>query len=269
MKTLLYITVLCYGLSFAFLLIQGLSGRLRKDPLWGPSGLLLGAGFILHTAALIVRTASTGHAPMASIYETLLFYSWTVTLVSLIVRVRYSESTTGLITTPMAAGTLVFAFFNEVPGKTLTLILRTIWFEIHVTSSFASYALFTLAFSAALTYLIKKHLLPNSDGPEFEAELRKYERISSRSIMWGFLFFSASMFGGAIWGYLAWGAYWMWEPKIIWSFIVWFYYAGAMHAFFVGRWRGTGLSIATVIGIFIVLFTYLGVGLLMKSSHSF
>ena len=269
MKTLLYITVFCYGLSFIILLTLALKGRLAKKPLTDISGLTLGAGFILHTAALIVRTAATGHAPMASIYETLLFYSWTVTLVSLIVRARYSESTTGLITTPMAIATLVFAFFNEVPGKTLTLILRTIWFEIHVTSSFASYALFTLAFSAALTYLIKKYLFSGNKSPEFEAELKKYERISSRSIMWGFLFFSASMFGGAIWGYLAWGAYWMWEPKIIWSFIVWFYYAGAMHAFFVGRWRGTGLSIATVIGIFIVLFTYLGVGMLMKSSHSF
>jgi len=42
-----------------------------------------------------------------------------------------------------------------------------------------------------------------------------------------------------------------------------------MHAWYVKQWRGTGLAIATIIGFIIVLFTYLGVSLLMKSSHSF
>ncbi len=62
---------------------------------------------------------------------------------------------------------------------------------------------------------------------------------------------------------------WMWEPKMIWSFIVWFYYAGAMHAYYLRAWRGRALSVATVFGFFVALFTYLGVSLLMKSSHSF
>ncbi len=56
---------------------------------------------------------------------------------------------------------------------------------------------------------------------------------------------------------------------MLWSFIVWFYYAGAMHGYYVKDWRGKGLSIATLIGFVIVIFTYLGVSLLMKSSHSF
>jgi len=102
------------------------------------------------------------------------------------------------------------------------------------------------------------------------SDLKKdFQDIANRSILWGFFFFSASMFAGAVWAYLAWGTYWLWEPKVIWSFIVWFYYAGAMHAYYVKEWRGKGLAIATVIGFFVVLFTYLGVSLLMKSSHSF
>jgi ABC-type transport system involved in cytochrome c biogenesis permease subunit len=99
--------------------------------------------------------------------------------------------------------------------------------------------------------------------------MKKFQEIAGRSVLWGFCFFSASMFSGAVWAYLAWGIYWLWEPKVIWSFIVWFFYAGAMHAYYVKDWRGTGLSVATVMGFFVVLFTYLGVSLLMKSSHSF
>ena len=136
-------------------------------------------------------------------------------------------------------------------------------FGIQTMSSFAAYAFFTLAFSGALLFLIYRW---RGAGEEL---LANFQQIAARSVLWGFLFFSFSMFAGAIWGYLAWGAYWMWEPKIIWSFIVWFYYAGAMHAYYVREWRGVGLSIATVIGIFVVLFTYLGVCMMMKSSHSF
>ena len=220
-------------------------------------------GLVTHTAALAIRMLEFGHAPMASMYETLLFYSWTIALVSLIVIIRYDERVTELVNVSMSIVALLFAFANEAPGKALSIILDTRWFETHVTSSFAAYALFTLSFSAALFYLIFKWRGADEDF------LKKYENIASRGVMWGFLFFSASMFAGAVWGYLAWGTYWMWEPKIIWSFIVWFYYAGAMHACYVRRWRGTGLAIATALGIFVVLFTYLGVGMLMKSSHSF
>ena len=98
---------------------------------------------------------------------------------------------------------------------------------------------------------------------------KDFQDIANRSILWGFFFFSASMFAGAVWAYLAWGTYWLWETKVIWSFIVWFYYAGAMHAYYVKEWRGKGLAIATIVGFFVVLFTYLGVSMLMKSSHSF
>lgn len=261
MKTLLIITIILYAVSTVTIGVHHLRKNSARTA--SLSKVLLFAGFIAHTTALAIRTIESGHAPMASIFETLLFYSWTVTLVSLIVIVRYSERLTEVVTIPMATLALVFSFFNESASKELTLILRTRWFETHVISSFAAYALFTLSFSSAIFYLTFKL------RGQSEEELKTFNNITSRAIMWGFLFFSASMFAGAVWGYLAWGTYWMWEPKIIWSFIVWFFYAGAMHACYVREWRGTGLNIATIVGFFVVLFTYLGVGLLMKSSHSF
>ena len=251
-------------------------------------------GLLLHTAALVMRTVSTGHAPMASMFETLLFYSWATVFLSVIVIIRYDERVTELVTVPTAAAALAYALANVTPGKELAIVLRTVWFETHVTSSFAAYAFFTLAFSGAVVYLVRDlrgaaPVLSSDVSPvvspsvspalssdvdaaayaaAYEDETKKFQEIAARSVLWGFLFFSASMFAGAIWGWLAWGTYWLWEPKVIWSFIVWFFYAGAMHAWFVREWRGRGLAVATVIGFFVTLFTYLGVGLLMKSSHS-
>ncbi len=259
MKPFLYASLLLYGISVGAVLFHHLRGSVKAEK---ASRLFLLAGLAVHTGALIERILSTGHAPMASMYETLVFYAWCTVLVSVLVIFRYKERATEIITVPVAMLAIVFAIFNEKPGGPLTLILDTRWFELHVTASFAAYALFTLAFSGAAFYLVNA-------ARGIDDGLKKFQDIAARSILWGFFFFSASMFSGAVWGYLAWGTYWMWEPKIMWSFIVWFYYAGAMHAYYVREWKGRGLSIATVIGFFVVIFTYLGVSMLMKSSHSF
>lgn len=260
MKPFLYATIVLYAISFVTVAVYNVTGSKGLEKASRASLVL---GLLVHTAGLVQRIYSTGHAPMASMYETLVFFSWTAVLVSVIVAFRYNERETELFTVPVSVLAILFALANEKPGGPLTLILRTRWFETHVTASFAAYALFTLAFSAAVLYLVHRF---RGTG---EAELKKFQDIAARSVLWGFFFFSASMFAGAVWAYLAWGTYWLWEPKIIWSFIVWFYYAGAMHAYFVKEWRGAGLSVATVIGFFVVLFTYLGVSMLMKSSHSF
>ncbi len=260
MKPFLYAALVLYAASFITVLVRHITGSARAGSI---SRAMLVAGALVHTGALVERIYSTGHAPMAAMYETLVFFSWCTVVVSLLVVFRYKERVTELITVPVAFAAIIFALYNEKAGGPLTLILDTRWFELHVTASFAAYALFTLAFSAALFYLAGSY-----SGMEDSGQ-RKFQDIAAKSVMWGFFFFSASMFSGAVWGYLAWGTYWMWEPKIIWSFIVWFYYAGAMHAYYVKEWKGRGLAVATVIGFFVVLFTYMGVSMLMKSSHSF
>ena len=275
MRLFIFSTLIFYVLSFFIVILyhlspsplsspQGGEGRTRgKDifEFFSKSAVII--GLITHTIALSIRTYDSGHAPMMAMYETLLFFSWSTVLVSAIVIFRYNERLTELITIPVAILAMIFAQINETPPKPLTLIMKTWWFETHVITSFAAYALFTLAFAGAILYLLSGPRLMNSE------KKKDFQDIANRSILWGFFFFSASMFAGAVWAYLAWGTYWLWEPKVIWSFIVWFYYAGAMHAYYVKEWRGKGLAIATVIGFFVVLFTYLGVSMLMKSSHSF
>ncbi len=260
MKPLLYAAFILYLSGFFLVGIYHLKGLRALE---ASSRALVTAGLLVHAAALIVRIYSTGHAPMASMYETLVFYSWMVVLVTAVVIYRYSERMVEVVTLPVALGALLFAFSKESPGGPLALVLQTRWFETHVIASFAAYALFTLAFSGALFSLIYESRSADA------AKVKRFQEIASRSVLWGFCFFSLAMFSGAVWAYLAWGIYWLWEPKSIWSFIVWFYYAGAMHAYYVKEWKGRGLAIATIIGFGIVIFTYLGVSLLMKSSHSF
>ncbi len=261
MTTLLYITLALYSLSFFLVSFYHISSNKTFESF---SRYAITAGLLLHSVALLLRAYSTGHAPMADMYETILFYSWSVVLVTVVVIYRYGERSVELVSSPAALLALVFSFFVATPGKPLVLVLRTRWFETHVISSFAAYALFTLAFAGAVVFLIK-----NFRGGADQKRDKDYLDIMGRSILWGFFFFSLSMFLAAMWSYLAWGSYWLWDPKVIWSFIVWFYYAGAVHGWYVKGFRGGVFAVVSIVGFVIVLFTYLGVGMLMKSTHSF
>jgi ABC-type transport system involved in cytochrome c biogenesis permease subunit len=125
---------------------------------------------------------------MANLFETLLFYSWCTVLVSIVVIYRYRERATEVVTVTCAILALVFALLNETAGKPLTLVLRTYWFETHVISSFAAYAFFTLAFSGAVLFLVNE--VRREADPEL---MKKFQDIAGRSILWGFLLFSASI----------------------------------------------------------------------------
>ncbi|MBI4850183.1 MAG: c-type cytochrome biogenesis protein CcsB [Nitrospirae bacterium] len=96
------------------------------------------------------------------------------------------------------------------------------------------------------------------------------EDIEYKSIAIGFpLFTIGGLIMGAIWANSAWGKYWSWDPKETWSLITWFVYALYIHARFVAGWRGKRVAILAVVGFVAVIFTYLGVNLVLSGLHSY
>lgn len=220
--------------------------------------LILALAFL--TIVLALRIMETGHAPMAGRFETLLFFSWSIAVLNTILLFRYRLRTTDTLTIPVIFLALLLAAFSDSGVYRLPLVLKTWWFEIHVVTSFFAYALFTLAAAAGAFYLLR-------EKTGTDTELGIYQNITYRSILWGFAFFSGSMLLGAIWGYLAWGNYWLWESKSAASLLLWFYYVGVLHTRMLKGWRGKTVSVMAIIGFALVMFTYLGVSIFLKSSH--
>jgi cytochrome c-type biogenesis protein CcsB len=99
---------------------------------------------------------------------------------------------------------------------------------------------------------------------------RMLDEIQYKSIAIGFpLFTLGGLIMGAIWANSAWGKYWTWDPKETWSLITWFVYALYLHARFVGGWRGKRVAVLAVVGFIAVIFTYLGVNLVLSGLHSY
>jgi cytochrome c-type biogenesis protein CcsB len=96
------------------------------------------------------------------------------------------------------------------------------------------------------------------------------DEITYKSIAIGFPIFTlGGLIFGAIWADQAWGVYWSWDPKETWSLITWFIYAFYLHGRMIRGWRGKKVAIVAVMGFMAVIFTYLGVNLLLSGLHSY
>jgi len=209
-------------------------------------------------AYLALRGIDLGRLPLIGPHDTLAFFSTSCALMALpflrhkalrdsdLFRIGVSllAALTGLMALPFPA------FNMPMPP-----ILNTLWFELHVALAFFAYALFGIGAILGVLFLLKDD--------------RSFLDAQNTAALVGFSFFSASMTSGGIWGYYAWGTYWLWTPKEFWTSILWLYYGTWLHLRLKGqKWERT-IAWGGVVGFGVTMFTYLGVSLLMKSSHSF
>jgi len=220
------------------------------------------SGFLLQTICLGWRWHIAGFLPVTNLFSTLFFFSWSLAACYLYFDIRYRIGATGLFVMFLNLTLLFFALGRDSTLPTLISSLDTPFFSLHIIFSFLGYALFAMAFSLGILYLVQR-VFTVSQLPSL-AVLRK---LNEESIFLGFALFTLCMIVGAIWAHWAWGYYFSWNIKGIWSFLVWLFYAGMCHAKFIKRWQGTGYALLSIIGFGVVLFTYLGIGLLLESNH--
>lgn len=250
---LFWLALAAYAAETGFRLADAAPPSPWKSPLF--------IGVLLHAGFLALRWILSGHAPMAGLFESLTVFSFGCAVAGLIL-CRSRETSAAwkplsmLLLLPQAGAALI--------DKRMTPLypaLDTPWFASHVGFSFLGYGFFTAGLALGIVYL-------RSGGDETY-------RAAGRSALYGFSAFSAGMVCGGIWAYYAWGSYWIWTPKEIWSVIVWIYFATLCHLKFIPSkegWPGWTKRLemgATAAGYVVVLLTFLGVSLLLRSSHSF
>ncbi len=217
---------------------------------------LLYAGLAIQAVYIFSRGAELGRLPLVGPHDTLIFL--TASIAAFAVPFAYSLKDRDrflYVVTIVASLFTVFAMTAKQHNSPLPPILKTFWFECHVVLAFMSYALFGIAAILGGMYLKDRQ--------------SAYEALGYRAVLIGYCLFTLSMIFGGIWAYLAWGTYWLWTPKELWTSILWGFYSFYLHARLRQWWVGKPMAYLGIAGFAITLFTYLGVSLLMKSSHSF
>lgn len=96
------------------------------------------------------------------------------------------------------------------------------------------------------------------------------DEISYRTIAIGFpLFTLGALIFAMIWAHEAWGRFWGWDPKEVWALITWLYYTAYLHFRLSRGWQGRKSAWMAVIGFVVVMFTNVGVNLLLAGLHSY
>ena len=235
-------------------------------------------GLVIHSGGLVTRWLEThqagyGYVPLSNMYESLIFFSWTIVLIYLILEFKYQQKIIGIFITPLAF--LAIALTSIIPGidakiTPLMPALQSNWLTIHVTTCFFGYASFAVSFGVSILYLMREKGGKSTEGAlRWLPSTHILDEINYKSIVIGFPMLSLGIITGAAWANYAWGSYWSWDPKETWSLITWFVYAAFLHARLTRDWRGRKAAVLSILGFAAVLFTYFGVNYIISGLHSY
>ena len=215
-----------------------------------------------------------GHAPLTNMYESVVFFAWTIIIFYLGIEWKFQTKTIGAFAVPIAFLAMAYASFAPINRGINPLVpaLQSNWLLAHVITCFVGYAAFAIAAALGIMYLCKKSFSGGSDtgkSKEILPSLNVLEDITHKSIIFGFIWLSAGIITGAIWANSAWGTYWSWDPKETWSLITWFVYAFTLHARYTRGIKGKTIAWLSLVGFIAVIFTYYGVNFLLSGLHSY
>jgi len=217
--------------------------------------LITWLAFIFLSASLVFRTIALGHGPFANMYEFSVAFAWGTIGMYLYFERRYHQRVLGLIALPIALLMLLYAA-TITAGSTEPLVpalQNNLLLSVHVAVAIVAYGTFTVAFAAAILYLIQgengRRGLPNRE---------LLDEIGYKAVMVGFPFLTLTIVLGAVWADVAWGTYWSWDPKETASLVTWLIYGSYLHARVVRGWRGERAAWLLVLGFAATLFTYFG-----------
>jgi cytochrome c-type biogenesis protein CcsB len=252
-------------------------GRERSRPVWARIGTsLTWLAFLFHVTGAVLRGIAAERVPWSNMYEFALTGTVLIVAVYLAVLFRYDLRFLGAFITGLVAVLMGWATLLHVDVVPLADPLKSVWLVVHVFVASLATAFFALAFALSVTQLLqarrerKAAAADAKTGPRFLRILPGTDALESlayRFAIVGFIFWTFTLIAGSIWANDAWGRYWGFDTKEVWTFVIWVLYAGYIHARATRGWRGTRSAWLSIIGFSAVMFNFTIVNLFFKGLH--
>lgn len=232
--------------------------------------ILIGFGFLIHTAGLALRWYISGHAPWSNGYESMVYVAWAAMLAGLIFGRKYPMV---LATAAMLSGiTLFVAHLNWMNPEITHLVpvLNSYWLMIHVAIITASYGFLGLSAFIGLLVLTLYCISNKVNSKNVTGIVIQLTTISEMSVTIGLYLLTIGTFLGGVWANESWGRYWGWDAKETWALITVVIYSFIAHMRLIPSLKGIyNYTIASVLGFSSVLMTYFGVNYYLSGLHSY
>ena len=236
--------------------------------------VLLVLGFVFHLLATLARGIAANRVPWANMFEFGLTASVLIVAVFLGSLLWKNLAYLGAFVSGfvlLALGIVTVNFYVDVVP--LPPALQSGWLVIHVFVASLATAFFALGAGLSIFQLIRARFEAREMA---RAKLMKtipsssvLESLAYRLNVIGFVLWSFTLIAGAIWAERAWGRYWGWDTKEVWTFIIWVLFAGYIHARATRGWRGSRSAILGIVGFGAVLFNYTVVNIAFTGLHSY
>ncbi len=269
MERLILIPTFSYILStagyIAYLFFQ-------KDRLQKIGYVLLFAGFLIHSISIGYGFLQSGHLPVQNLHQTLSIAGWAIAGVFLFLKFRFNLKVLGIYAAPLVAIVMIICMCLPAEGTVVQAktLFSNIWLVSHVVIIFVGEAAFALACGAGLLYILQERAIKTKHHGFFFKRLPALELLDNTGyacIVVGFSLLTLGLITGFVYAKSIWGSFWSWDPKEVWSGIAWLIYAALLHGRLALGWRGRKAAIMSIIGFGILLFTFLGVNLLLTGHH--
>ena len=231
-------------------------------------------GWVLHVAAAVLRGTAAGRVPWANMFEFTLTATAIIIGVFLVVQfwqdIRFIGAfVSGFVLIALGVASTNF-YVDVVP---LPPSLQSAWLVIHVFVASLGTGFFALGAALSIVQLLQARRAAGSASRlRFLDTVPSADRLESmayRMIVVGFVFWTFTLIAGAIWAERAWGRYWGWDTKEVWTFIIWTIFAGYIHARATRGWRGARSAWLAIIGFSAVVFNFTIVNLFFKGFHAY
>ncbi|MFJ9937807.1 c-type cytochrome biogenesis protein CcsB [Streptomyces virginiae] len=261
----------------------GAAGGTVQGDLYGRIAVSLTAlAFIVEAAGVVARAMSVERAPWGNMYEFSITFSTVavgayLALLALKKNVRWMGLL--LVTTVLLdLGIAVTWLYTD--SDQLVPALHSYWLWIHVSTAIFCGAVFYLGAAGAVLYLFRDSYEAKLAGGGKPGRIATsvMERLPSAASLDKFSYrINAAVFplwtftiiAGAIWAGDAWGRYWGWDPKEVWSFVTWVAYACYLHARATAGWKGRKAAYLALFAFACWIWNYYGVNILLSGKHSY
>ena len=235
------------------------TGGSRRTPLrrftvawWAAKSTQL--ALLLMTGVLITRTIATGHAPFSNHYEFAIAFTWGMLLAQVYFEWRYRIRTMSVIPLPVILAMLIYAStMSYKPNPLMPALQNSPLLTLHVFTASLGYGAALVSFAAAVMYLLAPYVKWKG-WPSRES----LDELGYKATVVTFPMLTLMLILGSIWGNVAWGRYWGWDPKETAALVTWLIYGAYLHARVTRSWRGKKSAWLLVLAFAAVVFTYLG-----------
>jgi len=240
----------------------------------------LGGGLLIAAAAM--RGLSAHRPPLGNMFEFALVGCMFVVVVFVAISLRRDVRWLGLFVIGpvlLTLGLAITVFYTD--ASELLPSLKSVWLVIHVTVATFAVALFTIAFSVTILHLVKMWLEAQAaSDPRAMSHLRtavntalpparSLDRTAYGIHAVAFPLWTFTLIAGAIWAEQAWGHYWNWDPKEVWTFVIWVIYAAYLHARATTGWSPRAANYLALAGYGAILVNYMVVNVYFVGQHSY